>query len=189
MVDLASGAASAAMARYAQGDDRAFSEVYDALAPRLCAYLRRRLGKVETVEDVLQQTFLQMHLHRSRFAVGARVEPWAYAIARTLSIDALRREARRATDVLDPGAADPAASDPLALAGAEQLGAALEAELVSLSPVLREAFILVRLEGLTHAEAAEVTGVEIATMKVRAHRASQSLRERLLRYFSSTRVE
>jgi len=75
------------MARYAAGDDTAFPELYRLLAPRLHAFLGRRLRNPSQAEDVLQQTFLQIHAARSRFSPGSEVMPWAFAIARRLLID------------------------------------------------------------------------------------------------------
>ena len=77
-------AASAAMDRYACGDDAAFSELYDLLAPRLSSFLLRRTHDAALASDLLQQTFLQMHASRQHFAAGADVMSWAFAIARRL---------------------------------------------------------------------------------------------------------
>ena len=84
--------ADSAMDRYAaSGDAAAFSELYDLLAPRLCGYLLRQTRDPSLTEDLLQQTMLQIHYARARFIRGARVTPWAFAIARRLFIDGLRR--------------------------------------------------------------------------------------------------
>src|SRR5581483_5628142 len=83
------------MARYAQGDASTFGAVYDGVAPRLERYLRRhQRGGAVRIEDVLQQTFLQMHASRGTFIIGAEVFPWALAIARRLMLD-LGRKVRR----------------------------------------------------------------------------------------------
>src|SRR5271166_506830 len=94
MGDAWKQAASAAMDRYACGEDAAFSELYDLLAPRLSAFLLRRTRDASHTEDLLQQTFLQMHHARRHFGTGADVTPWAYAIARRLLIDAFRKKGR-----------------------------------------------------------------------------------------------
>ena len=74
--------ADSAMDRYASsGDAAAFSELYDLLAPRLCGYLLRQTRDRVLTEDLLQQTMLQIHHARGRFIRGARVVPWAFAIA------------------------------------------------------------------------------------------------------------
>src|ERR1700687_3677002 len=87
-------AASAAMQRYACGDDGAFSELYDLLAPRLSSFLVRRTRNVAYAEDLLHQPFLSIDCARRHFAPGASVMPWAFAIARRLLIDGFRKGGR-----------------------------------------------------------------------------------------------
>src|SRR5688572_13668741 len=65
--------ANAAMERYAAGDDGAFGDLYDALAPRLYGYLLRQTRDPVRAEDLLQQTMLQIHAMRGRFFPGADV--------------------------------------------------------------------------------------------------------------------
>jgi len=176
----ARSAASDAMDRYASGDNAAFAQLYDALAPRLLGYLCRLTGDRRAAEDLLQQTFLQMHEARARFARGADVTPWAMAIARRLFLDGFRRAKARRTDLtdattLESSAADPAPS-PEAWASARETQVAVDAALAEMVPQQREAFRLVKEEGLSIAEAAAVLGTTRAAVKLRAHRAYDRLR-------------
>src|SRR5882724_5562225 len=59
--------ADGAMDRYASGDEAAFSELYDLIAPRLHRYLLVRARNAERAEDLLQHTFANMHEARGRF--------------------------------------------------------------------------------------------------------------------------
>jgi DNA-directed RNA polymerase specialized sigma24 family protein len=93
------------MDRYAGGDDRAFSDLYDALAPRLHAFLLRQTRDRALAEDLMQQTFLQMHAARRHFTPGAEAMPWAFAMAIRLLIDRARRGGR---ELLGREAAHPA---------------------------------------------------------------------------------
>ena len=173
--------ASQAMASYAQGADVAFELLYDELAPKLHRYLGRFLRHEAAVEDALQQVFLHIHLGRGRFSPGSRVEPWAYAIAHAVAVDQLRRDRVRTTQELpEEHPAESTGADSLVFAG--ELSAALRNELEQVSPRLREAFLLVRLDGLSHAEAACVLGIEETATKLRTHRATVWLRERLARF-------
>jgi RNA polymerase sigma-70 factor (ECF subfamily) len=74
-----------AMARYANGEDAAFEEVYAALAPRVIDYLRARVGDKASAEELLVRTFRVMHEGRASFLPGAEVAPWALAIAERLA--------------------------------------------------------------------------------------------------------
>ncbi len=168
------------MDRYAAGDNAAFGLVYDALAPRLYGYLLRQTRDRARAEDLLQQTMLRIHRARDRFVPGAEVTPWAFAIARRLLIDTLRRGRREVlTDdgEPDPGpATDPGADDRVA---ARELEVRLRRELDRLPASQRAAFELVKQEGLSMAEAAEVLGTTVTAVKLRAHRAYEALRTAL----------
>src|SRR5262245_59278349 len=83
--------ADVAMERYSTGDDAAFAELYDAIAPRLLGFLRAATRDEFATEDLMQQTFLQIHGARGSFIPGAMVMPWAFAIAKRLVIDGARR--------------------------------------------------------------------------------------------------
>src|SRR5260370_6889043 len=98
---------NSAMDRYADGDDAAFSELYDILAPRLFGYLLRQTRNNARAEDLVQQTFLQMHCARGKFIRGADVVPWAFAIARRLMIDGFRRSRPEGSPTLPADAAAP----------------------------------------------------------------------------------
>jgi RNA polymerase sigma-70 factor (ECF subfamily) len=173
------------MERYAAGDDAAFGLLYDALAPRLLGYLVRQTRSRERAEDIVQQTFLQIHRARGRFIPGAEVTPWAFAIARRLMIDGMRRGKRevlssgdeeRRDDVQEAAAPDPQADD---LAIAQELAHEIQAVLARLPEGQRVAFELVKQEGLSMAEAAEILGTTVSAVKLRAHRAYEALRAAL----------
>jgi len=172
-----------AMDRYADGDAAAFSTLYEELAPRLLRFAARRLQSHVAAEDVVQQTFLHIHSARARFTRGAAVLPWAYAIARRLAIDLHRRHGREDLRA-DPVAVHREPSSPEA--PDEQVHrmrseAALRGDLGRLPPALREAFELLKLEGLSVAECAEVLGITRGMVKIRAHRATAALRHAQLR--------
>lgn len=178
--DPASVALDAAMDRYARGEDAAFGEVYDGLAPRLQSFLHRYTHDRARAEDVVQQTMLQIHRARGRFAPGAQVVPWAFAIARRLLIDMHRRGGR---EVLAPTnddtltqlmAALDAPADDVVIA--KEVALRLSEELSRLPENQRVAFELIKQDGLSVAEAAQVLGTTVAAVKLRAHRAYEAMR-------------
>jgi RNA polymerase sigma-70 factor, ECF subfamily len=174
-------AASAAMDRYACGDDAAFSELYDLLSPRLSSFLMRRTRDGAATEDLVQQTFLQMHCARRHFAPGAAVTPWAFAIARRLLIDAFRKRGRdlptcdeeEGRESMCPGAS------PAEIAARRRLARRMGEELAQMSEMDRTAFELVKWDGLSMAEAAEVLGTTANAVKLRAFRTAEVLRATL----------
>jgi RNA polymerase sigma-70 factor (ECF subfamily) len=172
--------ADLAMERYAAGDDGAFGAVYDGVAPRLYGFLLRQTRDKARAEDVLQQTLLQIHRARSRFLPGAEVMPWAFAIARRLLVDSLRRGKREVLSddgELDPGRDRGPGADEVAQA--RELAVRIDRVLAKLPSSQRAAFELIKNEGLSVAEAAQVLGTTVAAVKLRAHRAYEALRAAL----------
>src|SRR5262245_41085911 len=176
-------AADAAMQRYAEGDDTAFEPVYDALAARLHRFIRRHVSDAHRSDDLLQETFLRMHKARGTFVTGAAVLPWAFAIARRLVLDRARRDRRAppGMDDVDAGPMSPAgaADRPDQLVEAREVARRLARALARLPESQRTAFELLKQDGLTLAEAAEVLGVTVTAVKLRAHRAYESIRAAL----------
>jgi RNA polymerase sigma-70 factor (ECF subfamily) len=175
--------ATRAMERYAAGDDSAFEELYRLLSPRLyrlCAALAGR----NDADELLQEVFLKLHRARGSFAPGGSVVAWSYAIARTTQLDRMRRRARRPESPLEAeqldscGAQD--AENPESLSSERDLALMLETELQRLSETQRSAYVLVKLEGMRCADAAEVLGVSINAVKQRVHRASEQLKSALV---------
>jgi RNA polymerase sigma-70 factor, ECF subfamily len=163
-----------AMDRYATGDSASFEPLYDALAPRLRAMLRRKGCDPTLTEDLLQQTFLRMHCARAHYRRGQAVLPWAYAIARRLHIDTWRR-ARHAEQ---SGGEPP----PAQIAGPEDEFIAAETarqlahDYGELPRLHREAFDLVKNDGLSLQQTAGALGTTVTAIKLRIHRAYQALR-------------
>jgi RNA polymerase sigma-70 factor (ECF subfamily) len=171
------------MARYAEGDDQAFVEIFSALAPRLQAFLRRISGSPELAHDLTQETFLRIHRARGSFARGAAVVPWAYAIARNCFVSEARspraRSGRGNIDVSEqelPTGLEASAEEEVS---ARQRAAIVERTLAQMSALNREAFVLLRFEGQSIAEAAEILGASESAVKLRAFRAYEMLRTAL----------
>lgn len=166
-----------AMERYASGEESAFGELYDLLAPRLEGFLLRQTRDRARAEDLLQQTFLHLHRARGGFQRGAQVLPWAFAIARRLVVDGARRR-QHEVSYADAQRGQPEAGGvvPDAVVEARRLARAVQQAVETLPEPQRAAFELVRVDGLSIAEAAAILGVSENAVKLRLHRASAALR-------------
>jgi RNA polymerase sigma-70 factor (ECF subfamily) len=185
-------AANRAMERYADGDDGAFATVFEVIGPRLLRYLRRLSGSDDRARDLLQEALLRLHQARGAFREGSAVLPWSYTIARNVFLDAQRARKRAATAFAarDPDHADEpsAAAEAESAVVAKETARAVERALASMSEARREAFILIRSEGLSVADAAEVVGVSENAVKLRAFQAYELIRAELERAELAARV-
>lgn len=173
-----------AMNRYAAGEMDAFSELYDLIAPRLYGYLFRKTRNQSLAEDLLQQTMLRIHCARGRFIRGAQVMPWLISIARRLLIDGMRHaKVECCVDAEDNLAAQLAmrALDRPAdeVMHTKQVAQMVLRELAQLPESQRAAFELVKQDGLSHAEAAQILGTTVTAVKLRSHRTYVKLRSAL----------
>src|SRR5512143_1544235 len=82
------------MKRYAAGDEGAFQELVRQYKDSLYAFLRRFLNDRDLVEDVFQETFMQLYVSRDTFDQSKPLRPWLFTIAANKAKDALRRRQR-----------------------------------------------------------------------------------------------
>jgi RNA polymerase sigma-70 factor, ECF subfamily len=157
------------------GDEAAYRAALSMIAARLRAYFRPRLaGLPEDVEDLVQETLLAIHLKRGTHDPALPVSNWVYAIARYRLTDLYRRRGRRGSPQVLDGmdiAADDGSDGVAASFARRDLGRMLD----SLPTGQRQAIELVKVQGLSTAEAAEAMGITIVSLKVRVHRGLQQL--------------
>lgn len=180
---VAADSPEALMAAFCDGDGRAFERLYQRLAPRVLGLLRMLSGDPRAAEDLLQNTFVKVLRARDTWVRGAAVEPWVLAIARNTFLDDVRSRKRRREQLSPEGEVpepppEPAAQDPFGRLDDKQV-AALHQTLESLPPAQREALVLLKIEGLSVQDAAQVAGTTPGALKVRAHRAYEALRRAL----------
>lgn len=175
-----------AMERYASGDDSAFDRLYALLMPRLWAFCLRLTARRADAEEVLQDAFLRLHRARATYVAGSTAMHWAYAIARSAYLDRLRWKKRRPEELVEGETIDAfttyasmggfTSASPEAQAHAQELVAVVERVLRTLPENQRAAFVLLKEEGLSVADAAAVLGTTPTAVKLRAHRAYEALR-------------
>src|SRR4051812_26890388 len=178
--------ATEVMTRYCAGEPAAFHRLYALLAPRILAYLWGLIGEKATAEDLLQQTFLKVHEARSAYVRGANPIPWIYTIAHRTCLDEMRKRKRSRVRLTKDGELGAVAAGAAAVAGGvADLGGAAEgtrpetgeaaaaalAALERLPENQRQALILTKVHGRSHAEAAQIAGTTPGAIKLRAHRA------------------
>jgi RNA polymerase sigma-70 factor (ECF subfamily) len=141
---------------------------------RLCA----ALGDRQSADDLTQETYLRAFGSLHRFEGRSSLRTWLLSIARRVCADAVRsRRRRRLTLVREDAELEALGSGDDADRVGE--GAAVADLLARLDPDRREAFVLTQLLGLPYAEAAEVAGCPMGTIRSRVARARADLVEAL----------
>src|ERR671912_715085 len=89
-----------------EGDQRHYRQLLDALVPLVTAVARtclRRNGRdMSDLEDVVQESFLAIHLKRHLWDPSRPLVPWVRAIVVNKTIDNMRRRGRRVVVPIEP---------------------------------------------------------------------------------------
>ncbi|MFJ6116097.1 RNA polymerase sigma factor [Streptomyces sp. NPDC092129] len=164
----------------ADGDRRAFEELYRRYAPWLTARLRGRCADPGVVDDVVQETFLAVWRGTARYREDGDVAGWLWRVGARRLVDALRGDGARGRlrqTLARLRHRHEASAEERVLAGVEH--GDLAGALTRLSPDLRAVLQATVIDGLTTREAAVLLGIPPGTVKTRALRARKRLREEL----------
>ena len=158
----------ALMIRYQGGSLEAFQEIYAQLAPGVRRYLSHLAGRSEIADDLLQETFLQMHRSRAAYNPEYAVRPWVFGLARNVFL-MNRRAARNTREDLP--------EFPV-LPEADRLGSQDEIRrgLAYLSSDQVESLLLHHEWGFSFEEIAGMLGISAAAARARASRGMADLR-------------
>lgn len=160
------------------GDAAAYRAFLLRLGAHLRAFLGRRLfGWPDEVEDLVQECLLAMHNQRHTYQPDQPLTAWVHAIARYKLIDLLRAKSVREAlhDPLDDEAALFAASETDASDARRDLDGLLD----TLPEKQRAPIRCVKLQGLSVAETARLTGLSESAVKVGIHRGLKALAQRV----------
>ncbi len=156
------------------GDRRAFDELMRRHEDRVFAISLRILRQRDAALDAVQDTFLTVFRKADQFRGDSAFSTWIYRVTVNTCYDHIRKAKRRRTDPL------PESHDPIDDAAQEAIDAVdlrpdLTAALAQLSSEFRSAVVLVDVEGLPVAEAAQILEVAEGTIKSRLHRGRRQL--------------
>jgi RNA polymerase sigma-70 factor (ECF subfamily) len=164
------------MARYQQGDLAAATALIHRLSPQLHRFFVMQFASREYADDLLQETWLRIHKARHTHRPGEPVLPWFYAIARNIRVDHFRKSSRTT------GREQPLGETPeVKLPHTPQSSRIpdLEILLAPLPPSQREVIVMLKVEGMSLEEVARATSSSVGSVKQKAHRGYEKLRERL----------
>lgn len=168
--------------RSAAGDETAFGQLYDAVAPRVFGLVRRVVRDPAQSEEVTQEVFLEVWRSSGRFdpAKGSALA-WVLTIAHRKAVDRVRSaEAARGRDERYGATSGEVAHDSTAEEGALRLDAArVHRALAKLTEPQRNALELAYLSGYTHTEVAALLDLPLGTAKTRIRDGLIRLRDTL----------
>jgi len=149
---------------------------WQAVVDRLRPFIARRVPAAD-VEDVIQEVFLRVQRGLTGLRDDQRFDAWLFQVARSAVAEHGRARARHPLAAAEPAepVAEPVAEDDREVSRA--LSGCVASWVARLPSPYREAVTLVELQGLTAAEAAELSGISVSGMKSRVQRGRARMRE------------
>lgn len=156
----------------------------------LLRYVGRMLGGDHEVEDIVQETFVRLHLQVSKEGRGSvkNLTTWLFKTAQNLTIDAFRKGARR-VKVLESASESALLTKEQAAKEMDVMGEVLRQEarqvalreLGELEEQYRQVVLLKIIQGMTLREVAEVVGISTSLANYRLNKGLEELTQRLKR--------
>jgi RNA polymerase sigma-70 factor, ECF subfamily len=169
------------------GDEGAFTELYRRRQGGVYRFALQMSGSKALAEDVTQEVFMALIREAARFdSARGSLAGYLYGIARNHVLRRLERErvfvpigeaveengASAHASLITPG-------DPLGDLTRNEMVEAVRGAVLALPAHYREVIVLCELHEMSYAEAAEVIGCAIGTVRSRLHRARALLVEKL----------
>jgi RNA polymerase sigma-70 factor (ECF subfamily) len=172
------------LARYAAGDEAAFREIVNRYKNGLYAFLRQFLNRQDLLEDVFQETFLQLFISRETFDTSRPLRPWLFTIAANKAKDALRKQQQTPAmtigniadaedmsfdDVLNSLASD--STVPYEKLQESEIALRVRKIIADMPENLREILVLAYFSKFSYKQIAQILSIPIGTVKSRLHTA------------------
>ena len=172
------------------GRPGAFQHLYDRYRDRLVHFIIRKTGDADRAQDLVQEAFIRVTRHLHRFDTTKKFSTWVYTIASNLSKNELRNRSRSPLVLFQklenswdedhrPLQFEDSRMRPDDLYRKRYLRRIVEETVKELPEHHRLVFRLRELEGKSYEEIAEITGVNLGTVKSRLHRARNSFAQRI----------
>ena len=180
------------VARAADGDERAFSELVGRHYDRALRVAHGLLKSQDDAQDVVQDAFVKVHCRLPEFRAASGFFTWLYRIVVNLSIDRMRKVRReRRVDIEDEEARESLAGESAPWIGYEtgnphhrlqrgQLRDQIRIAFESLPEIHRSVIVLREIEGLSYSEIADALDIKKGTVMSRLFHARRAMQEHLL---------
>ena len=169
---------------YIEGEETAFSEIVSRYKNGLYAFLRMFLNRKELVEDVFQETFLQLFNSKDSFDTSRPLRPWLFTIAANKAKDALRKWQRKNAipigtmtdsedmsfdDMLNSVTSD--STKPYEQLQKDETALRVRRIISDMPENLREILVFAYFNRFSYKQMAEILSIPIGTVKSRLHTA------------------
>ena len=180
------------MERTVRDDHEAFRALVERYKSRVVNLVARFISDRDRAEEISQEVFLRVFVHRARYRPGGKFSTWLFTIAVNLAKNEIRYRVRHKREFSIDAAPEGQASvvhtlrDQAELADEsvvrEELEGVVGEAIGRLPPKYRAALVLRDIEGLSYEEVGNILNIPGGTVRSRINRARLMLKEKLEPY-------
>ena len=167
------------VARVIAGDRDVFRLLVRRYQDMLFRHAVRMTSDRDVAADLVQAAFVKAYTNIARCRDPDRFGAWVYRILANACKDHLKSKRRKDVSIEDQTQLADSTVNPAADLERTQLRKMLNRAVAQLPDSLREAFVLKHVEGRSYEEMAETLGTSVPALKMRVHRARETLKEHL----------
>jgi RNA polymerase sigma-70 factor (ECF subfamily) len=167
-------------------DERAFEILVNRYKNPLTNYVFRFVGDFDACSDIVQETMIKFHRYKDNYSSVAKFSTWIYTIAGNLARTEYRRRQRRNFLSVNDYGEDHKTFDipdesyrPDVITDSGIKDKIIQDALLKVTESFREAVILRDIQELSYEEIAEITGLNVGTVKSRINRGRAQLQKLL----------
>ncbi len=162
------------------GDDAAFSQLFDETYSTLCFFVNRYLSDMDKSRSLVQEFFVELWINHSKLNIPYSPKSYLFNSVKNKTIDYIRKE-KRITKVGEPD--ESYKTIPfMDLVEEAELNDKINQSIQNLPDKCREIFILCRFEGLKYGEIADKLNISIKTVEMQMGIALKKLRKNIADY-------
>ena len=166
----------------AEGDEKAFFQLFSRYGPLLRSYALRFTRSAADTEEILQDTFVRIWLYRDKITEIDNLNAWIYKVAGRVCLNYLRsrsNEEKRKEHLKYTGTDPTDPYTPAELMQVQEINRVVHTAVNRMSSKRREIYELNRLHGLKPAEIASRLSIPLGTVKNHLSAALKEIRDEL----------
>jgi RNA polymerase sigma-70 factor (ECF subfamily) len=152
--------------RIAEGDEKAFAQIYERFVPRLTPFVRKMLKEEPMVREVVQLTFIRLWMSRDTLREVRNFEAWIFRLATNVCYTHFKQLLTQERLLKQAAAGTSISHDPLMeTMQAKALLSAVAEAVRQLSPQRKKIYTMSREQGLSVQEISTLTGLSPNTVR------------------------
>lgn len=164
---------------FLEGDGNGFENLVLTHKDHLIYFINRYVKNIDYAEDIAQDSFVEVYVHKERYRIGQGFKTYLYTIGRNKAVDFIRKNQRHMFVSEIPDTTDEKTLEQIVLQKEDNIH--IHTLIEKLKPDYRDVLYLIDFEELSYAQAAKVMNKSESQIKILIFRARKALRKLLER--------